>query len=403
MNKTLEVAKYEYKHHVLRRRFWVALFSVPVGIALVMLLSIYMSVSSINTQPVGYIDKANIITQPQVLPQKTSIFEPVIPLIPYKDETSAKQSAEADEIQAYFVIPEQYTSTYRIDYYFNESISDTIRGEITALISKNLMVAENLPNFDRLEADNTIILKSLDGSETAKQNDWSKIVIPLIIGVLFLMIVIFSGNYLLQAVVEEKENRTIEIMITSVSPPQLMAGKIIGNISVGLTQFLAWAVLAASALLLFGNRIAFLQGIEISWSFLLTCLALMLPSFVTTSALMATLGATVTDTQESQSVTGLVVIPTVLPYYFVTPIMMNPNGILARVLSYFPMSAPVAMSLRMAFTTVPTWEVILVFGIIILFSILSVWLAGKAFRMGMLQYTKRIPLEHLFRKETQHE
>ncbi|MFZ3150452.1 MAG: ABC transporter permease [Anaerolineaceae bacterium] len=403
MNKTLEVAKYEYKRHVLRRRFWVALFSVPLGIALVMLLSIYMSVSSINTQPVGYIDKAGIITQPQVLPEKTSIFEPVIPLIPYKDEASAKQSAEADEIQAYFVIPEQYTSTYRIDYYFNESISDTIRNEITALISENLMAAENLPNFDRLEADNTIILKSLDGSETAQQNDWSKIVIPLIIGVLFFMIVIFSGNYLLQAVVEEKENRTIEIMITSVSPTQLMAGKIISNISVGLTQLLAWIVLAAIVLLFFGNRIAFLQGIEISWSFLLTCLLLMLPAFVTTSALMATLGATVTDTQESQSVTGLVVIPTVLPYYFVTPIMMNPNGILARVLSYLPMSAPVAMSLRMAFTTVPTWEVIMVFGIIILFSILSVWLAGKAFRVGMLQYTKRIPLKRLFRKEAQHE
>ncbi len=403
MNKTFKVALHEYKGHVQKKSFWIALLSIPLGISLVMFLSIYMAISSVNTDPVGYVDEANLIGKPQVIKEKSFLSDPQIPLIPFADEASAEEAAKADEIQAFFVIPEQFRSTYRLTYYFNEPVSDYIISEINALMRDNLLSGESIPNLERISARNRITLQSLDGTTTAQENDWGKVVIPLIIGMMFFMVLIFSGSYLLQAVVDEKENRTMEVMITSVSPSQLMAGKIIGNISVGLTQILAWVLLAGIALIVFRSRLPFLQDLQISWPFLLVSIALLLPAFVTTSALMATLGATVTDTQEAQSVTGLITLPTLLPYYVLTPIMMNPNGTVARALSYFPLSAPVAMSLRMAFGKVPTAEIILVFVIIVAFAVLSVWLAGKAFRMGMLQYSKRIPLRQLFQKEANHE
>ena len=239
---------------------------------------------------------------------------------------------------------------------------------------------------------------SLDGTRSTAENEIAKIVVPLVVGLLFVIVVLSSGGYLLQAVVEEKENRTIEIMVTSVSPNELMAGKIIGNLSVGLTQILFWALLAAVFVLVMGDRIPFLSDLQISWTSMLLSLLLLLPSFVFTAALMAILGATVTDSQEAAQVTGLITFPILIPYYFFSVLMMHPNGAFARALSYFPLSAPVAMTLRMAFTQVPAWELALVITMLILFSVLTVWLAGKAFRLGMLQYSKRIRLSQLFKK-----
>ena len=403
MNKMHEVAKYEYTRHVNNKAFWITLFAVPAGILLIMLLSVVITFASIDTDPVGYVDQAGLIKQPQQKPSKTSLFEPFIPLIPYADETSARWAAEDGKIQGYFVIPQGYTDSYQLIYYFNKPLSSEIRTEVDTLIRTNLLAGETIPNFERLTEGSHFTQASLDGTRIVGENEAAKIIIPMVISFLFVIAVMTSGGYLLQALVEEKENRTMEIVVTSVSPNELMAGKIICNLSVGLTQLLAWTVVAAAVLISFGDRIPFMQNLQVPWNELILSLLLMLPAFVFTSALMAIIGSTVTETQEASQVTGLITLPIFLPYYFLSFILQNPNGTFARILSFFPMSAPLAMSTRIAITNVPTWEITLVFVIMILFSLLMIWLAGKAFRQGMLQYSKRVPLKQLLKKEAGHE
>ena len=288
-------------------------------------------------------------------------------------------------------------------YYFNKPLTSEIRAEINSLMRTNLLAGEVLPNAQRLSEGSHFIQKSLDGTRTVGENESIKIIIPLVVSILFVIAVMSSGGYLLQALVEEKENRTMEIVVTSVSPNQLMAGKIIGNLSVGLTQLLVWMAIAALVLIGFGDRIPFMENLQIPWEELILSLLLMLPAFVFTSALMAIIGSTVTESQEASQVTGLITLPIFLPYYFLSFILQNPNGTFARILSFFPMSAPLAMSTRIAITNVPTWEIILVFVIMILFCLLTIWLAGRAFRRGMLQYSKRVSLSQLFTKEAGHE
>jgi ABC-2 type transport system permease protein len=399
MNKMHEVAKYEYTRHVNNKAFWITLFAVPAGILLIMLLSVVITFASIDTDPVGYVDQAGLIKQPQEKPSKTSLFEPFIPLIPYADETSARWAAEDGKIQGYFVIPQGYTDSYQLIYYFNKPLSSEIRTEVDTLIRTNLLAGETIPNFERLTEGSHFTQASLDGTRIVGENEAAKIIIPMVISFLFVIAVMTSGGYLLQALVEEKENRTMEIVVTSVSPNELMAGKIIGNLSVGLTQLLAWTVVAAAVLIGFGDRIPFMQNLQVPWNELILSLLLMLPAFVFTSALMAIIGSTVTETQEASQVTGLITLPIFLPYYFLSFILQNPNGTFARILSFFPMSAPLAMSTRIAITNVPTWEIILVFVIMIFFCLLTIWLAGRAFRRGMLQYSKRVSLSQLFTKE----
>jgi len=399
MNKMHEVAKYEYTRHVNNKAFWITLFAVPAGILLIMLLSVVITFASIDTDPVGYVDQAGLIKQPQETPSKTSLFEPFIPLIPYADETSARWAAEDGKIQGYFVIPQGYTDSYQLIYYFNKPLSSEIRTEVDTLIRTNLLAGETIPNFERLTEGSHFTQASLDGTRIVGENEAAKIIIPMVISFLFVIAVMTSGGYLLQALVEEKENRTMEIVVTSVSPNELMAGKIIGNLSVGLTQLLAWTVVAAAVLIGFGDRIPFMQNLQVPWNELILSLLLMLPAFVFTSALMAIIGSTVTETQEASQVTGLITLPIFVPYYFLSFILQNPNGTFARILSFFPMSAPLAMSTRIAITNVPTWEIILVFVIMIFFCLLTIWLAGRAFRRGMLQYSKRVSLSQLFTKE----
>jgi len=135
----------------------------------------------------------------------------------------------------------------------------------------------------------------------------------VIAGIGFIIAMFTSGGYLMQAVVEEKENRTMEVIITSVSSTQFMAGKIIGDTCVGLTQILAWLLLIIIPILVERNAVPFLQSIQLSAQTLAVLGFTMLPSFVLVAALMATIGATVTEAREGQQMTGLISLPVWIP------------------------------------------------------------------------------------------
>jgi ABC-2 type transport system permease protein len=227
-------------------------------------------------------------------------------------------------------------------------------------------------------------------------DQWLDIAIPIVAGLLFVVAINTSGGYLLQAVVEEKENRTMEILVTSVSPEQLMAGKIAGNLSVGLTQLLAWILMAFLAFMLVASFIPSIQNPQINRQFFWLVPLTLIPAFILVAAFMAALGATVTEAREAQPIVGLFTLPIVVPYWFITQIMMNPNGPLATGLSIFPLTAPVSLPLRSVFTVVPVWQIALSLLLLISCAAGAIWLAGRAFRLGMLRYGVRLSWKELF-------
>ncbi len=231
-----------------------------------------------------------------------------------------------------------------------------------------------------------------------EEENWLSIMLPVLAGVLFIIAVNISGGYLLQAVVEEKENRTMEILVTSVSPDQLMTGKILGDLLVGLTQLVVWILFAVIALRFLPLFIPIGEVPKIEFSYLLLIAATMLPSFVMVAAAMGAIGATATESREAQQVAGWFTLPIMIPLWFITTIMFNPNGPLAVGMSLFPLTAPIALPLRAMFTTVPAWQIILVIAALILLAIFSLWLSGRVFRLGMLRYGKRVSLREVFER-----
>jgi len=211
------------------------------------------------------------------------------------------------------------------------------------------------------------------------------------------MTVVFtSGGYLMQAVVEEKENRTMEIIVTSVSADELMAGKVLGNLSVGLTQLLIWVIFIILAMAIGRNYVDWIDRIHFSWDYLILMLGALLPTFVMIAGLMAAVGATVTESREAQQISGIFSLPVMIPYWFTYPIMSNPSGPLAVGLSFFPLTSPVTLTLRAAFTPIPAWQLALNIAVLVVCAIGSIWLAARAFRLGMLSYGKKITLRELF-------
>ena len=402
MKKIIDVARYEYTHHVAKRRFWIALLGIPVGFLLVMGLSLLFSYLSFDTEPVGYIDQANLITQPQEVPENIGFLDIFIELIPYTDEQAARADTENGTIQGFVVIPAGYESTYQLTYYSNKQPSSDVTSRINELLRENLLLQEQIPNLERVMEGSRISLESLDGSQSSDGSSWHRIIVPVLTGILYFILVMSSSGYLLQSLVEEKQNRTMEMMITSMTPNQLMIGKIIGNLGVGLTQILVWVLIIAIGLFFFQGRLSFLSEMRLSPGAIAISMALLVLAYIVAAGLFAIIGASMSTMEEAQSVTGLMVLPMMLPMYFFQSFFTNPNGVVPKIFSYFPLSAPMSLSLRMAFTRVPTWEIVLVFVILIVSIVLVFWLSGRAFRRGLLEYNKRIKLRDLFVKEVSH-
>jgi ABC-2 type transport system permease protein len=119
-------------------------------------------------------------------------------------------------------------------------------------------------------------------------------------------------------------------------------------------------------------------------------IAVMVPAFIMISGLMAAIGATVSEASEGQQMMGLFTIPIWLPYILISVFIQNPNSPLAIAMSFFPLTAPMTIALRIGFTTIPAWQVIVSVTVLVLSAIGAVWLAGRAFRLGMLRYGQRL-------------
>ena len=388
MKKIWIIFKHEYTRHVLRKRFLFALLSVPLWI-LITLAAGFLSVAlQLNPTPVGYVDQSGLLEgiDPQVADAELGDVE----LRPFAGEAAARAALDEKQIQAYFVIPPGYPQQPQTRWVYFEQPSGNVIGQFNALLRAGLLRDQDPRVARRLLEGAQISVADVEEARPGDGIDWFKVVAPIAAGI-FLMISVFtSGGYLMQAVVEEKENRTMEILATSLSPGQIMTGKVLGLLSVGLTQVLVWSAFPLLALGLAAPALPFLFGVTIDWKLVGLIVLTALPTSVMISALMAAIGATVTEAREGQQVSTLITLPVIAPYMLLSVILLNPNGLIAVALTFFPLSAALTLLMRMAFSSVPTWQIVLSVGLLILSAAGSLWLAGRIFRVGMLQYGKRM-------------
>jgi ABC-2 type transport system permease protein len=397
MIKFWRVVAYEYTRHVLRKRFIFALLSVPLFGAFMIGLVIVVVQLEMTSKPVGYVDYSGFLKNPVSAP-KPAPPEKEVPILAFATEAEAEAALKAGKIQAYYVLPEDYLETSNIRLFYTKEPKISATQQFKNFIMANLIAGYPPEIAKRLSEGSHMTIQTLDGKRKMSGNDAINFVLPMIAAIVFFIGIFTSAGYLMQALVEEKENRTVEILVTSVSPNQLMAGKTVGIIGVGFTQLIVWGVFAVVAILVGRNYIEWMRPIKLDLGMVGLMAAVLLPAFVMLSAMTAAIGATVAEGAEGQQIVGFLSLPMWIPVMLVYPLMNAPNSPLAMGLSFFPLTAPLTILIRAGMTIIPTWQMVLGIGLLIVFAIGMLWFSGRAFRMGMLLYGKRLPWSEIFRK-----
>jgi ABC-2 type transport system permease protein len=399
MSKMILVAMNEYKRNVFKKSFIFALLSVPLMLSLNIGLGILFEAMERNSAPVGYVDPVGILADPVPAPAHGS-DEPVS-LIPFETEEKAKMALESEEIQAYYVLSEDYFETSQIELVYLEEPGENAMEQFYDFLQINLLsdFPEEIAN--RASSGSTITIRAPDGSrEFPAGGPPIGVVIPLVISFGFVFLLMMNAGYLMNGVVDEKQNRTIEVLITSLPPAQMIGGKVLGIIAIGLTQLITWMLFGVLAVYLGGEvaGIEWFQNPDIEWRSLVGILAIAIPSFIMASGLMFTVGSTVVEAQEGQSLGMLFLMPYMVPLYLAIVVIQSPSGSLSTILSILPFTSLLTYGIRSMLVAVPTWQLAVSVGIQTLCALGALWLAGRAFRMGLLRYGQRLRLRELFKR-----
>jgi ABC-2 type transport system permease protein len=196
---------------------------------------------------------------------------------------------------------------------------------------------------------------------------------------------------MLQVVTDEKENRVMEVMITSLTPGQLIGGKAFGLLGVALTQLAIYAGIVIAAIYFAAPFVQQLQQASVPMGYLGVVALFFFPSYALLSAIMLMIGAAVTTQQQGQQIAGLLNLVFMLPLFLLVFIFENPSGLVAILLTLFPPTAFLTVSLRWGLGSVPLWQMALSLVLLVATTGFFIWGAVRVFRVGMLRYGQ--PLE----------
>jgi ABC-2 type transport system permease protein len=226
-----------------------------------------------------------------------------------------------------------------------------------------------------------------------KSNDALTLMLPLIFMMLIFISSMTGGQYLMMGTLEEKSSRVMEVILSAISPRELLIAKLVGQGLVGLS------VLAIYGLLGLGIASKFGAAAQIPMSILPWAVLYFIMAYTLIGSMMLAVGSAVTEIREAQALYTPITIVIILPMLLMVPIMQNPGGIVARVFSYFPFTTPYVMVMRLAQPShvVPLWELIATSIVGILGVLIMVWIAAKIFRVGVLMYGKPPSLMELIK------
>ncbi|MCB8983359.1 MAG: ABC transporter permease [Ardenticatenaceae bacterium] len=386
------LARHEYRKLVSKRSFLVGTLGFPLIIMMVMAAGIFIAIRGDQNTPIGYVDNAGLINT-AVVPQ-TDEDETLLPLRPFPNETAARQALTDQEIQVYFVIPADYRRTLQLDaYYWQDDPSSTVVSDFNAYLRANLASDYPASIRTRLVEGPDLVVRSADGSREFNSRNIFSFFIPFIAAFFFIFVVMSSSGYLLQVVTDEKENRTVEIMITTVSPGQLIGGKALGLLAVSLTQVVIWVLAGVVAVFIGSFFIEALRFISVPWSLLLVVIFFFVPAYAFIAGIMTAIGSAVTELTQAQQIAGILNLLFLLPFFFTALFLANPNSPILVFLTLFPTTSFITVMMRWGMSTVPLWQLALSWLILVGSAMLSVWVAARVFRTGMLRYGQSLSLK----------
>lgn len=396
MSKVWLVAEQQFKKEVLKRSFLLALIAMPLFLGFTAAMGWLGARMRQQTTTLGYVDQGNALGQmPAALDDRVS-------LVRFDTPEAARAALESGQIDAYYALPPDYPQDNRTELVYMQGFDGAWAW--TQAVRRNLLAGEPEAVAERALAGPNMAVHATSLHKTVTMGSPGlEEFLPLIMAALFAFLIMTVAATLMEAMAAEKQNRTIEIVVSSISPGQMMAGKIIGVVGMALLLAASWvAILLAFAW--FGANVMawdWLQGIAIDGRDLALLLLVALPSFVFMAALMVALGATVVDAQEAQQMGAVAFMIIFVPIYLFFVFGDNPNGPLAIAFSLFPLTSVTTLAVRSMFMQAPTAQFLAAALIALACAVIMIWLAGKIFRANMLRYGQGLRLRQLLRTRRQ--
>ncbi|MBX7214314.1 MAG: ABC transporter permease [Thermoflexales bacterium] len=389
----LRIARIEFQRRASRRAFLLTLL-VPVlivgGIGLILTVTL-SSLADAGRGNFAVVDPGGTLSA-AVQPGGDAHFQRLA------DVDAARRALKDGTVKAVFVVTAGPGGTLNAEVqYLDEQPSEDVTDAFQRFASTARL--GDLPVTSRLRVVEgaTLHYATLEGGRDVDDAGLAAgFIAPIVLGVLFLVSLLGSAQYMLQSVVDEKETRVVEVLVTSVTSDQLMAGKIIGLSAIGLTQLLVWIGGFLIALRVAASRLPALQGVRIAPEFLITGLVLFTLELLLFASLLGAIGAIVSNAKAGSTLSTPIVMLAVLPEFFLPALMIDPQGAISVALSLFPFSAPLALLIRYASGSVPVWQVLLSIGLLIIAVIAALWLAARIFRYGLLRVGQNLRLRDVF-------
>jgi ABC-2 type transport system permease protein len=386
------VAKHEYRRMVARRGFVFGTLAVPLGIVALIGLAIFVEKSGENNSPLGYVDRAGVLdaTVQASLPDADERVE----IRAFPDTETALVALEREEIQAFFVLPPDYVQTLRTDlYYLEEPPDEDVWGEFDDFVRRNLIAT--LPNEvqQRVFEGPDPTLKDISSHREFSKNSIINVLLPFVASMFFFVATMSAAGYMMRVVADEKENRTMEVMVTSVTPGQLIGGKAAGLLAASLTQLSIYILGVIVGVTIAAPYVKELQQAAVPWIYLGVIALFFFPAYALISAVMIALGGAVTEIDQGQQVAGILSLLFMVPLFLIGVLFANPSHPAIVALSLFPPTAFMTISLRWGLGTIPAWQLGVSWVLLVAAAAFMVWAAARIFRAGMLRYGQALSLK----------
>ena len=405
MKKALKIAKWEFLEKIKKKSFIIYMVFFPiVVIGMGIIPSMLTDSSNGVPMPIGILDETGKYSYDLMnalskysLPGGQPAY--IVLLMNRSLEKFDKQKSAADEkvfnnrVDGYLVITEK---NEKLNFQFRSAILiqpkdiQNIEEAINSVLISNKLISRGIdPEFTRnLFSDIKIDLVKIGNGEEGKPDLLEIFFSSYIFIMLLVLMIIFSGGMLVRSIVEEKSNRIMEILLSSCKADDLLTGKIIGLSWLGLFQLLVWFIVGG--LLLGTNLIDFdlFKNVYLQITYFLL-------GYMLYTAIFVGIGSIVNTEQEAQQYTSYISILLVVPIIISIQVIQQPNSLIAKILSYFPLTTAPIMLLRTNVYSPPLWEIILTILILLIAVYTVIIISSKIFRIGILSYGKRPSFKEL--------
>ena len=401
MNKSLLIFRHEFLSTIKRAGFIIMTLALPVLALLAiggtqLISGIVKPSGPAQITNIGYVDQTGGFSQFN--------SQGTVELKPYNTPDTALRALVQKDVKEYFVIPADYATNGMVTIYTLEkqlTAPQEVQTAIKNFLSSNLMV-NKIPGATINVIESPLYLNTIrlddTGAIAKDQGGISNLIIPLIFGVLLAMSLSFSSSYLLQGLGEEKENRLMEILLSSVSTRQLVTGKVMGIGVAGLIQVVIWVISLPLLLHLASASIGgFISTIHIQANFLAAGIVYFILGYLLFAVLALCIASISPTAREGQGMAAIFTMFSVAPFWFLSLLMLFPNSSVWIVFSIFPFSAPVLVMLRLGLYGIPVWQLAASMAVMVLSIIAGLLLAAKLLRIYLLMYGKRPTIPEIVR------